>query len=169
MSAPIAAVTYTQVGDLWDLSSSGKYDPIGRELCRNHYSRRKPESPQFMPPGETFVLISRDKRAVWGWWRPHPRSGIRAMNKLDGWTCSLFANHGGTRSSELVLDAEASLRWLDSHGRTAAPCGPDGLLTYVDPKKIRSSNPGCCFKLAGWRFRGLDAKGRKHLLGKAYL
>jgi hypothetical protein len=22
---------------------------------------------------------------------------------------------------------------------------------YVDPSQVRSSNPGCCFKLAGWR------------------
>ena len=74
---------------------SHKYDKDGARLADGHYSRRTPGSPQFMPPGETIVLVTAERDAIWGWWRPHPRSGIVAMNKLDGWTCSIFRNTGG--------------------------------------------------------------------------
>lgn len=138
----------------------GKCDLAAVALADRHYSRRKVGSPQFMPPGETLVLVA--ERAVWGWWRPHPASGLRSLNGLDGWTCTIFRNEGPLLSSALVLAAEQALR---ASGRS---CGPDGMLTYVWPARIRSSNPGFCFKVAGWRRRGLSADGRKVLLGKPF-
>jgi hypothetical protein len=150
----------------WMRSKQGKYDRIGVELVRGHYSRRKPNSPQFMPPGETIVLVTRDQLSVWGWWRPHPKSGIQAMNGLDGFTCTVFARHGGTLASELVLDSERALKSLLDASRLAAPCGPDGMLTYVERRKVRSTNPGYCYKVAGWRKIGCCAKGTKDLLWK---
>lgn len=121
-----------------------------------------------MPPGETIVLVTRDAMAVWGWWRPHPRSGIRAMNGLDGWTCSVFARHGGALASELVLDAERALALLQAAGRTAAPCGPSGMITYVERRKVLSRNPGYCYKVVGWRKSGSCARGTKDLLQKPF-
>jgi hypothetical protein len=147
---------------LWSLSH--KYDKIGAKLADGHYSRRKVGSPQFMPPGDTVVLVRPD--AVFGWWRPNPASGIKSMNGLDGWTCSIFrrAALDAPLASELILDAEMAL-----DGWT---CGPDGLLTYVWDAKIRSTNPGFCFKAAGWRKvpgrRGKSADGRKTLLWKPW-
>lgn len=135
-----------------------KFDKQACLLADRHYSRRKPGSPQFMPPGETVVLLS--DRAVWGWWRPHPASGLRALNGLDGWTCTIFRNEGPRLSSELVLAAEEFLVGL------AVTIGPDGLLTYVWDNRIKSLNPGCCFKKAGWRRIGRSADGRKTLLQK---
>lgn len=44
--------------------------------------------------------------------------------------------------------------------------GPDGMLTYVWDKKVRSTNPGYCFKRAGWRAIGRSADNRKTLLQK---
>jgi hypothetical protein len=44
--------------------------------------------------------------------------------------------------------------------------GPDGMLTYVDGRKIASANPGYCFKCAGWLAIGTDARGKKILLQK---
>ncbi len=162
-------VEYRDIGCAhWQLSASGKYDPVGVQLVRSHYSRRKPDSPQFMPPGETIVLVASDRSAVWGWWRPHPRSGIRAMNGLDGWTCSVFANHGDTLSSLLVLDAERALALLTDRGATAGPCGPSGMLTYVWRSKVKSQNPGYCYKVAGWAKVGTCARGSKDLLQKPY-
>ena len=137
-----------------------KFDTAGAALADRHYSRRKPGSPQFMPPGETVVLITADGSAVFGWWRPHPASGLEALNGLDGWTCSIFRNEGRMLSSVLILEAEQALELL---GKT---CGPDGLLTYVWSAKVRSSNPGCCFKKAGWKRIGKSADGRKVLLQK---
>jgi hypothetical protein len=146
----------------------GKCDKRGAALADKHYSRRTVGSPQFMPPGETVVLVSRCGLAVFGWWRPHPRSGIVAMNKLDGWTCSIFRNESDILSSELVLAAEHA---LVAYGQDAAPCGPDGMLTYVWDKKVRSVNPGFCFKKAGWirhPTKPRSADGKKTLLWKSF-
>ena len=137
-----------------------KFDPRGAALADRHYSRRKVGSPQFMPPGETVILMSHDERAVFGWWRPHPASGIKAMNGLDGWTCTIFRNESEHRSSSLILAAE---RFLVELGVTV---GPSGFITYVWDRKVRSENPGYCFKCAGWRLTGRSADGKKSLLQK---
>lgn len=134
-----------------------KFDARCAALADRHYSRRKVGSPQFMPPGETIVLYQ--PGAVFGWWRPHPRSGIKQMNGLDGWTCTIFRNETALRSSALILEAEAFI----------GDCGPDGLITYVFDARVRSANPGACFKAAGWRRTGRSADGRKTLLQKRWV
>lgn len=140
-----------------------KFSPVGAALADRHYSRRKVGSPQFMPPGQTLVLLLPSENAVFGWWRPHPESGITAMNRLDGWTCTIFRNESRLLSSDLILDAEHALR------ESGRGCGPDGMLTYVFDRKVASVNPGYCFKRAGWRARGRSADGKKTLLWKPYL
>lgn len=152
--------------DFWTRTT--KFDAAGAALADGHYSRRTVGSPQFMPPGETVVLITPDKLALFGWWRPHPDSGLKAMNGLDGWTCTIFRNVGPVRSSLLILDAEL---WL--YGVTSAPCGPDGLITYVWDKKVATyASPGrpvgWCFRKAGYRITGRSADGKKTLLQKAW-
>jgi hypothetical protein len=140
-----------------------KFDPICAKLADGHYSRRTIGSPQFMPPGQTIVLRSVDDAAVFGWWRPHPSSGLVAMNGLDGWTCTIFRNTSDQfLSSDLVLAAELELQ------AAGVGCGPDGMLTYVWDKKVASSNPGYCFKVAGWCRRGRSADNKKTLLGKPF-
>lgn len=143
-----------------------KYDARAVALADRHYSRRKIGSPQFMPPGQTIVLLSLDECAVYGWWRPAPSSGLKAMNGLDGWTCTIFRNErafdGEVRSSALILDAEAAIR---DYGYD---CGPDGLITYVWDAKVRpTERPGWCFRKAGYRETGRSADGKKTLLQKA--
>lgn len=127
-----------------------------------------------MPPGETIVLITPEGDAVWGWWRPHPESGLEAMNGLDGWTCSIFRNESARLSSVLVLAAERALvaettrRYKDAPERA---CGPAGMLSYVFDAKIRSTNPGYCYKKAGWikhPTKPRSADGRKTLLWKPF-
>jgi hypothetical protein len=134
-----------------------KFDKRACALADRHYSRRKIGSPQFMPPGQTIVLWC--EGAVFGWWRPHPDSGVKAMNGLDGWTCTIFRNESQHRSSEMILAAERALP--DS-------CGPSGLITYVWDAKVKSKNPGYCFKLAGYRTAGKSADKRKTLLMKPF-
>lgn len=87
------------------------------------------------------MLVTPCERAVWltHW----PRADL-ALDGLDAWRCSIFRNEGAGLSSELiegamVLTAE---RWSD---RPA-----DGWLTWIDTTKVASSNPGSCFKQAGW-------------------
>lgn len=137
-----------------------KFTPAAARLADDHYSRRTFGSPQFMPPGQTLVLMTPDELAVFGWWRPHPDSGIKAMNGLDGWTCTIFRNTGSHLSSYLIIEAERELL-------TRYDCGPDGLITYVWDSKVRSVNPGYCFKVAGWKVTGRSADGRKTLLQKS--
>jgi hypothetical protein len=137
---------------IWQLAH--KAHPDCAALADRHYSRRKMGSPQFMPPGQTIVLSA--PGAVFGWWRPQP--GVRAMNGMDGWTCTIFRNESPVLSSTLILAAELFI----------VECGADGLMTYVYDRKIRSVNPGACFKYAGWRVMGRSADGRKTMLQKAW-
>jgi hypothetical protein len=82
------------------------------------------------------------------------------MNGLDGWTCTIFRNESPTRSSELIIAAEKFLLDL------GVTIGKDGFITYVYDKKIKSTNPGYCFKCAGYEVRGRSADGKKTLLMK---
>lgn len=54
-----------------------------------------------------------------------------------------------------------------AHAEAAAfdKWGPNRLYTYIDASKVRSVNPGYCFKMAGWKYQRLSAGG-KHLLSK---
>lgn len=137
-----------------------KFDVRACSIADRHYSRRKPGSSQFMPPGQTIVLLEASGCAVWGWWRPAPSSGIKSMNGLDGWTCTIFRNESTTLSSILILDAEAA------PAEFGYDVGPSGLLTYVWDRRVKSSNPGYCFKIAGWQAIGRSADNRKTLLQK---
>ena len=83
------------------------------------------------------------------------------MNGLDGWTCSLFRNESEYLSSELILQAERELV-------ARYDCGPSGMLTYVWDRKVRSNNPGYCYKVAGYVKMGRSADNRKTLLWKPF-
>jgi hypothetical protein len=152
---------YEDIGlTYWYKAKSGKFDKVGAALADRHYSRRKPGSPQFMPPGQTIVLIAKGMDAVFGWHRPHPSSGIKLMSGLDGWMCTIFRNESPHRSSDMILDAERAIVILGHD------CGADGLITYVWDDRVSSVNPGYCFKKAGWSKRGRSADNRKTLLTK---
>lgn len=167
MDPAVKATMPTTTEPILRLWATGPWEVVGKcdrravALADRHYSRRQPGTRQFMPPGQTLVLMTPDGRAVFGWWRPHPAAGIRAMNGLDGWTCTIFRNEGAGLSSDLILAAEAELRQRHD-------CGPDGLLTYVWDSRVASRNPGYCFIRAGWRRGGRSADGRKTLLRKIW-
>lgn len=69
----------------------------------------------------------------------------------------LFRNESDVLSSKLILAAEkiAAARWPGER-----------FYTYVDPKKIRSTNPGACFKKAGWRVCGVTKTKKLVILEK---
>lgn len=112
----------------------------------------------FMPPGRTFVLVSRCERAVWGAIENRDPAGATR------WRCSIFRNEGAGLSSELVLEATArTLEYWRS--RWGAPGVP--LTTEIDPAKVRPKrDPGRCFRRAGWTEAGWTAggHGRRPLL-----
>jgi len=43
------------------------------------------------------------------------------------------------------------------------------LYTYVNQRKIKSANPGFCFKCAGWQYAGRTKSKKLHILEKIIL
>lgn len=56
----------------------------------------------------------------------------------------MFRNEGAGLSSDLIIEAVAATRW--SWG--APP--QHGFITFIHADKIRSTNPGYCYLMAGW-------------------
>lgn len=97
-----------------------------------------------MGPGEKLLLLGNDERALFGWRRYHDAS------QGYGVSCTVFRNEGEQRSSDLIREA-AALAWARWPG--------ERLYTYINPKAIRSTNPGYCFKAAGWAQCGTTKGG----------
>lgn len=108
-------------------------------MADRHYPRRKRGHPSVGGVGEVLVLRSTRWDASWiSLYTKFPDDG------LDAWRCTMFRNEGRLLSSELILEAMAltSSQWGDPPA--------DHWVTYVDTAKVRSANPGYCFKMAGW-------------------
>jgi hypothetical protein len=129
------------------------FDQECRMLADRHYSRRTKGARQFLYSGKKIVLRDTAGEVLFAWIFPDP---TMRMDGQIGYNCAIFRNESTRRSSDIILEAEhiAFERW-----------GPNRLYTYVDPSKIKSVNPGYCFKQAGWKFAGIS-KGGKHLLVK---
>lgn len=124
----------------------------GRALFDRHYSRyrykdgRKPRL--YVGPGEKMVLLTACARALFVWRK------FRSGDLQSGVNCAIFRNEGAGLSSRLIL-AAMQLAW--------ARWPFHRLYTYVNPKKIKSTNPGFCFQKAGWRKCGVT-KVRKLII-----
>jgi hypothetical protein len=125
-------------------------------LADRHYSRRTPGARQFLYSGRKIVIRNSEGTLVFGWLWPYDD---KRMDGQTGYNCAIFRNESERVSSEVILECEriATARW-----------GPNRGYTYVKPSAIRSDNPGYCFKMAGWKFARLSAKGL-HLLSKEEL
>jgi hypothetical protein len=133
---------------LWDgLVKTTHFDAEMAALADRHYSRRTVGARQFCYAGRKLVLrdTKGDVLFVWMW----PELSMR-MDGQSGYSCAIFRNEGPRRSSEIILEAEAA---------AFAKWGPNRVFTYVNPKKIRSINPGYCFKIAGWKRIGQSKSG----------
>lgn len=119
-----------------------------RSIFDRHYSRyhyadgRKPRL--FVGPGEKTVLVTPCAKSVFVW-----RKFI-SLNAQQGVNCAVFRNEGAGLSSLLILEAER-IAWERWPG--------ERLFTYVNPKRIKSTNPGYCFLKAGWRRCGTTKGG----------
>ncbi|HUX31050.1 MAG TPA: hypothetical protein VMV78_10560 [Thiobacillus sp.] len=118
----------------WYLTKDGDLNALA--LFHRHYSHRK--------YGEKLVLVTAKYDALFVWRKFIDASGQQGVN------CSVFRNESAMRSSELIRDAMefAFIRWPDER-----------LYTYVNPNRIRSTNPGCCFRKAGWQICGKTKGG----------
>lgn len=124
----------------WHLSH--RFDPRAVTLADRHYSRQKPGTPQFVPPGRCLVLLTEDADALWVTSWPFKEYTKHAW--AGAWVCSIFRNESPHLSSDLIREAVAATRWRWSDV-------PDlGVVTFVDRGKVESRNPGYCFLRAGF-------------------
>ena len=136
---------------LWQLSH--RFDPRALPLANRHYNRQTPESPQFVPPGRCLVLLTADATALWVTSWP-----IFAQHAWAGaWVNTLFRNERPDLhlSSELIAEAVAVTR------AAFGPPPTNGIITFIAPESVRSSNPGYCYRKAGWRRVGVTQKRRR--------
>jgi hypothetical protein len=107
-------------------------------LFQRHYSKyhykdgRLPR--KIVGPGYYILLINAPGTALFCW--------RKFRNPVDsGICCNIFRNESPMLSSLMILEAEqiAWTRWPEER-----------LYTYVNPRAIRSTNPGFCFISAGW-------------------
>lgn len=137
--------------DLWVEIHDG--DPRLRTLYNRHYSAyhyrdgRQPK--KTAGPGEYMALITPEADAIFIWRKFIDKSGQIGIN------CAVFRNEGPRLSSDLIREAmvRAGQRWPGER-----------FYTYINPREIKSSNPGCCFKVAGWREAGQTKKRKLTIL-----
>lgn len=131
---------------IWWITNDG--DPVCRKLYDRHYSSRKyrdGRTPKlFCGPGEKLVLRTWEGDAMFVWRKFIDDSGQTGVN------CAIFRNESSHKASELVRQADA----------IADHCWPSlRHYTFVNARRIRSTNAGFCFKKAGWRACGMTKGG----------
>lgn len=112
-------------------------------LYRRHYSCQNaaPKHSGFIGPGEKIVLISAEASALFVWRREKVR-----RDGQTGINCTVFRNESSILSSDLICEA-MTVAWDRWPGQR--------LFTFVNPRAIKSRNPGYCFLMAGWRRCGV--------------
>lgn len=150
----------------WLLSSSSDraaldvVDGTGKHIGKGpHYSRRTPGSKTFTGVGQEIVLVTEDGNAVWavvrqktpakrGSGNSRGRTGQPDSNSRYIWRNMVFRNLGAGVSSELIREALAKtyIEWVKRYGELP----PETLRTEIEIKKVKSRNPGYCYKMAGW-------------------
>lgn len=136
---------------------SHRFDKPAVALADRHYNRQKPGTPQFMPPGSCRVLLSENKKAVFG--LSFPKAEYVQHAWAGAWICSIFRNEdAGPLASQMVRDAMAVMQ-------TEYDVPALGCVTFVDPKKVPGIMErgerikGFCFHKAGFKLVGETKKG----------
>lgn len=128
-------------------------------MVRNHYSHRdniekRPRTEKtsktwwsnarlavFSDPERTYVF-------AWQW----PRDGYRKDGQ-NGFNNILFhrSDRCPYQASDIIIAAVCAAfdHW-----------GENRCYTYVDAEKVQSSNPGYCYKKAGWKLLRISANGK---------
>jgi hypothetical protein len=138
---------------VWWITKDG--DTKCLELYQRHYSRyqykdgRKPKL--FCGPGEKLVLRTWAGDACFVWRKFKDDSGQIGIN------CAVFRNESTHLSSQLIRQADAIADHFWPGERH---------YTYVNAERIKSANPGYCFKLAGWRVCGTTKVNKLIILEK---
>ncbi|HLH92113.1 MAG TPA: hypothetical protein VKX28_27075 [Xanthobacteraceae bacterium] len=137
---------------------SNRADPRAVALADRHYSRQKPGSPQFMPPGSCRVLVASNSKAVFG--LSFPKAEYVKHAWAGAWVVSIFRNEeAGPLASDMIRQAMA-------HMRTEYEVPALGCVTFVDPKMVDGvlvrgeRMKGFCFWKAGFRLVGETKSGK---------
>jgi hypothetical protein len=117
---------------------------IAFSIFRRHYTftprKQAKNSERFAGPGQRVILLGKDHRALFVW-----RKEIYRLDEQVGVNCAVFRNESKILSSTLIIEAE-SIVWKYFPN--------ERLFTFVNASKVKSANPGYCFKMAGWRLCG---------------
>jgi hypothetical protein len=107
--------------------TSHRFDARALPLADRHYNRRKVGSPQFVPPGRCFVLLSECRRALWVTSWPFAEYVRHAWP--GAWVNSLFRSEGAGVASTLIREAIAATRSI-------WPAPKQGMVSFVSPKHV---------------------------------
>jgi hypothetical protein len=146
---------------IWQLSHRADKEVL--PLVDQHYSRGKPGTPQFAPPGTCIVFKAKAGgvvRAVWG--SSYPKAEYVKHRWAGAWQCFIFRNESPDLwlSSELVAQAVAATRAVALELPLWGAPPPMGMVTFVDEDKTRRKrDPGRCYLKAGWNHVGYTEGG----------
>ena len=131
---------------VWKVSRDG--DPRVLRLYERHYSCRRYRDGRirrlFVGPGEKLILITPQADALCAYRSLHSR------DRQSGVNLAVFRNEGPVLSSVLI---RASVRSARQHWPG------ERLYTYVDSRRVRSTNPGFSFIKADWERSGITQRG----------
>lgn len=117
-------------------------------MYERHYSAHRYKDGRvrklFAGPGEKIVLRTEEPCAMFVWRKFHDDSGQIGIN------CAVFRNEGSHLSSILIRQADAIADHVWPSERH---------YTYVHSGAVRSTNPGSCFRHAGWKRCGVTKGG----------
>ncbi len=113
---------------MWRLSH--RFDREALPLADRHYNRRKPGSPQFVPPGRCLVLKAGEP--VDGLWVTSWPFAEYVRHRWPGaWVCSCFRREGGPRASDMIRAAVAATRYRYGDAPEL------GMVTFINRKHVR--------------------------------
>lgn len=134
----------------WRLSH--RADPRALPLADRHYSRQKPGTPQFVPPGRCIVLLTENADALWVSSWPFAEYVKHAW--AGAWMCTMFHNESPVLSSTLIREAVAVTRGIWTQPPSL------GMVTFVDRAKVKKKRDfGYCYLRAGWEHCGFTKGG----------
>lgn len=133
---------------IWSLSH--RADTAALPLADRHYNRQHVGSPQFVPPGRCFVLLTNGALWVTSW----PFAEYVKHEWAGAWVNSCFRRESGELlASEMIRQAIAATRWYWGDPP------PLGMITFIDRSKVRRKRDfGRCYRRAGFEVCG-ETKG----------
>jgi len=134
----------------WIVAVDG--EPELSALYERHYSctpaarerRRRRGVSKFRGPGQTIILTTPHRDALFAWRKFIDDSGQQGVN------CAVFRNESRLLSSDLIREADAIADYAWPGERH---------YTFVRGSAVLSRNPGWCFICAGWSRCGVTRKG----------